>query len=320
MSSRDFLHKNAETPLCEHFLVAGTIWLLSTNSEHVLRTACETFPVGARSSCCDSSIRLWTDRSDNAQPPWPQPYLRGLNHLVFAGFDTASSFLADLHCRRVIGRFSEAMSADMRYWKTIIFPMLLSVMAGSIGAVEVHSSCVAAGQRGAILIGPTRSGKSTLALALTDLGLRLLSDDRTFCSWHDGKLQAWGMPRPLKLRPEAAIWFDELRHRQPGHFQNGEPVFQCDPGQRLEHGPIEPCEPQTVLILEQQPTPGYRLKPAAPWEVRDAIEADLLAETPQAVDRQAEIVDRLTALPCSKLSFGGRPHDIAERLVGDLAL
>jgi len=321
MSSRDFLHKNAETALCEHFVAAGAICRLTTNSEGLLRAARETFPraVG-RASHFDFSVRLWVDSADQAQPPWPKPYLRGLDHLVFAGFDRGSSFLADLHSRRVIGRFSETMSTDRKYWKTIIFPMLLSVMAGSVGIVELHSSCVASAKGGLILMGTTRSGKSTLAFALTELGLRLIADDRTFCSFHEGSLQAWGMPRPLKLRPEAAIWFQALSDREPVDFQNGEPVFYCDPDQSLERGPVDVCKPQTIVILELQPTSAYRLAPVSADEVRDFIEADLLAETPQAIDRQADIVHSLLGLPCSKLTFGGRPQEIAERLVHDLVL
>ncbi len=114
MSPTDFLRKEAETPLCEYFIAAGAVCSFSTNCEHLLEAAHESFvPAGSQPKDVDFSIRFWVDRADAAQPPWPKPYVRGLGHLVFGGFDAGSSMLADLRGRRVIGRFSQAMAADI---------------------------------------------------------------------------------------------------------------------------------------------------------------------------------------------------------------
>ena len=43
----------------------------------------------------------------------------------------------------------------------------------------VHATCVAIAKRGLLIIGPSGSGKSALALALMALGAKLVSDDRT---------------------------------------------------------------------------------------------------------------------------------------------
>ena len=318
MSSRDFLHKDAETPLCEYYVAAGAICGLATNSEDVLEAARGTFEVlAAPPASPDFSIRLWIDGSDQARPSWPKPYARGLDHLVFAGFDTGSSFLADLRSRRVLGRFSAGMAADTAYWKTIIFPMLLSIVAGSVGLVELHASCVAADERGLILIGPTGSGKSTLALAFTQAGFGFLSDDRTFCSFQ-GKLLAWGMPRPLKLRREAACWFEELRDREPSDIQNGERVFHCFPNRRFGTERIRACEPQVLIFLERQDKSDYRLSGISEEEARSRIELDLLPEFRDVVEEQSAVIERLTALRCLRLTYGGRPQVIVEQLVGDL--
>ena len=47
-------------------------------------------------------------------------------------------------------------------------------------------------------------------MALTGLGYRLLSDDRTFCSLGDGGITAYGLPRPLKLRSDAGSFLKNL--------------------------------------------------------------------------------------------------------------
>src|SRR5215469_10360910 len=182
MQSQDFLHQSAPTPLRKHFDTAGAVFSFSTNCEQMLEAARASFVIVEQPGPVDFSVRFWTDDALLSRPPWPNPYVRGLGHLVFAGFDGASSMLVDLQSRRVIGRFSAAMAADTAHWRMVIFPVLLSIVAGAVGLVELHASCVARDQQGLLLLGPSRSGKSTLAMALTQAGFGLLSDDRTFCS------------------------------------------------------------------------------------------------------------------------------------------
>lgn len=55
---------------------------------------------------------------------------------------------------------------------------------------NVHASCVAIGSRGVLLLGPSGSGKSDLALQLIDNGARLVADDRTILFVSKGALHA----------------------------------------------------------------------------------------------------------------------------------
>ena len=315
MTSRDFLHKNAETLLCERYMVAGAVCTFETNSQHLLTAASNSFVLAQAPTVeADFSLRFWVDNSDQAQPPWPKPYLRGLDHMVFAGFDAKSSMLADLAACRVIGRFSAPMASDTKYWGTVIFPMLLSMLSGSLGLVELHAACFAKDRHGLVLIGPSRSGKSTLAMALTAAGFRLLSDDRTFCSLKQDKLLAWGIPRPLKLRREAAAWFDDFRDREPNDIQNGERVFHYEPNQQFAGDRRSECEPRALVFLDRQQSPGFDVTRMQRSEARARIESDLMVETPEAVERQAKTIDQLLALPCWRLQYGGRPQVIAEQI------
>jgi len=308
----DFLHRHAETPLCEQYIAAGALCRLETNSERVLEAANATF-LRSEDHSVEApdcfSIRVWVDEADRAQGPWPKPYVRGLDYLVFAGFDSKSSFLVDLSSRRIFGRVSPAMAQDGRYWRMTIFPMLMTIVSGALGLLELHASCVATGDVGVLLLGAGRSGKSTLAMAMSRVGYRVLSDDRAFCSIQDGRLLAHGLPRPLKLRCDAGLWFDEFRGREPRDRQNDEDVFYCD----LNACSPEPCRPKAIVCLDRSGE-GCRISRMRRSEVRSRIEADLLAENPEVLERQAQVIDRLTQLPCWVVQYGARPEVIAEQV------
>lgn len=61
---------------------------------------------------------------------------------------------------------------------------------------NIHASCVAAGSRGILLLGPSGRGKSDLALRLIDRGARLVADDRCDIWFDRGRL--WCRP-PAEL-------------------------------------------------------------------------------------------------------------------------
>jgi hypothetical protein len=315
MRAGDFLCKDAETPLCEHYTAAGAICRFSTNSEPLLEAARESFlQIAGFPGSVDFSVRFWVDHRDSAQPPWPKPYVRGLDHLVFAGFDSGSSMLADLRTCRVIGRFSEGIANDRNYWKTVIFPILLTVVGASVGITELHCACVAKDQKGLLLVGPGRSGKSTLAAALAQSGFGFLSDDRTFCSWREGKLWAWGLATTLKLRCDAGAYFGELQGEKPTALHNGERGFRLDPELDLGLERVRRCEPRLLVFLERRENSTFSLTSMSPDEAAARLEEDLVEESPDAAARQMDVLRRLVDLPCRLLHYGGWPRDVAKKL------
>jgi len=309
----DFLRKNAQTPLREHFIAAGAICSFSTNSEALLQAARDCFlPVASAAPFADFSVRFWVDDASPAQPPWPKPYVRGLDHLVFAGFDAGSSMLADLRSRRVIGRFSAQMAADSAHWKTIIFPILLTIVTPSVGVAELHCACVAKGEGGLLLAGPSGSGKSSQAVALSQRGFRFLSDDRTFCS-SAGELVAWGLPTPLKLRAESGQWFPQLGDR-PNGTQKGEPVFWLDPEDALGIQRAQRCQPRALIFLDRMQDTQFNLSRLSSVAAMSRLQTDLMAALPDESKKQSETLASLVALPCWLLQYCGSPQAIAQNI------
>ena len=63
-------------------------------------------------------------------------------------------------------------------------------MTGRSDAQPLHASCVAVEGRGLLILGPSGSGKSALALQLMAHGARLVADDRCLVVPRDGRLLA----------------------------------------------------------------------------------------------------------------------------------
>ena len=313
MQPSDFLKLGAQTPLRELFIAAGTVCEIRTNSPSILQAARESFLPGAESEV-EFGMRLWVDSRAGGQPPWPKPYVRGLGQIVFAGFDCGSSALINLRSRRVVGRFSPGMADESSYWREVVFPMILSIASGALGVAELHCACVSKNGHGFLLAGPSRSGKSTLSLALSQAGFGLLSDDRTLCSLRGGRLMAWGMPVLPKLRPEAAVWFPQLRNQKPRHMQNGELVFRCNPNGDLRFKRVQVCEPRSLIFLEQKSGAGLEPGPMSRAEAASLLAKDLMEEYPEVIEAQDAILESLVDLPCWHLQYDAPPQIVAERL------
>jgi HPr kinase/phosphorylase len=68
--------------------------------------------------------------------------------------------------------------------------------AGQATRILLHASCVELSGTGVVLLGPSGSGKSDLALRLIDGGARLIADDRVVIERHGERLMA-RPPEPI---------------------------------------------------------------------------------------------------------------------------
>jgi len=311
----EILSRGAKTPLCGFYVAAGASCLLATNSESILEAAGQAFlEVSKPPASVDVHLRLWVDPGSSAEPPWPKPYCRGLDDVVFMGLDGQNSLLVDRRTRRALGRFSPAMGDDQAYWKAVIFPNLLTFLGPAIGVTGLHCACVVRGGFGVLLSGPASSGKSTLTLALVRRGFSFLSDDWTYFSQLEDRLCAWGPITKLKLLPDAAAFFPELGGFEAGVSVNGERAYEIEPDLQLGVSRSRYCEPRRLIFLERSPSPEFSLIRMPAAEAAAHLEQYLLAETAERISPQLAIIRRLADQDCWRLRYGGAPDDVAQKL------
>lgn len=140
-----------------------------------------------------------------------------------------------------------------------------------------------------------------------------MSDDRTLCSWAQGRPLAWSTPTDVKLRRSSVEWFQRL-----DLISNADRTV-CNGDLRLDPKALgllrsKMCEPCNLIFLEQQSSPTFQLKTISHVDVTKRLMNDLMAESPEAADRQRTNISRLAKLPASILQYGGSPHEVAKKL------
>jgi hypothetical protein len=92
--------------------------------------------------------------------------------------------------------------------------LLHGVMQRAAHLFYVHAGVVALDERGVVLPGLSRAGKSTLTLALLRAGARFLSDELLAFDPRSGTARAF--PRAIKIRDACADYFGDLAHEFVG--------------------------------------------------------------------------------------------------------
>jgi hypothetical protein len=115
----------------------------------------------------------------------------------------------------------------------------------------------------------------------------------------------------LKLRPDIATLFPEIRDLEPSLAQDGQRVLQVDVERQLGLRRALCCEPCAVVFLERQGASTNNLIRMSAADAAMRLRQDLLPEAREAAQRQWEAIDRLVGHGCWLLRYGGTPQSTA---------
>jgi len=305
-------------PIEARFVVAGSAWLITTNTPEILAAFRETFQVtdGATGPIA-LKLTCFVNPELRGVKPWARPHFRGLDHLVYAAYGAGGAMLIDLRRRRVIGTFSPAMARDSSYWKCVLLPILLGVSSASLGITPLHCACLVRNGQGLILGGDAGAGKSTLAVTLALKNFAFLSDDWTYFSQSGSRAQAWGLPTPVKLLPDAVKYFPQLREAQIAPSLNGELAYEVDPVEVFGVDRSLFCEPKWLVFVERTEGTGTFFKRISSDDAfrRFAEELeDLPADISSMRKQQLQTIRALVSRECWVLQHRLPPAAVAEKL------
>jgi hypothetical protein len=302
-------------PFRTDFFVGGVRCQLSTNSYHVLqhsipwRTASRDGDVGT------FDLDVFEDPSIDSGASGT--HFRGLRHLVFAMLEPRTFVSYDLLRRQVRGVVSSEAARDRAFWKSQLLPMTIGILGTTMGVAPLHCACLTRNGNGLLVAGLSGAGKSTLTAALAKRGFGVVSDDWTYISRKHGGLVADGLSAPIKLLPDSARFFPELRKRMPHKTMNGELAFEIDPERFHPEAALTSCTPKWIFFLERMETPGCRFVRSTNAYTREFFKSNaerLPEELPEAREARSEIIDRLSESPSWVLRSGDDPHQTAEAI------
>lgn len=223
----------------------------------------------------DFSITVVDEVSAGLQPQttWPSSWLSPfgtLRHQQAAPFSLAVDYAANASAA-FDPRQHEAIvwCKDARllpYWaRATPFRLPLSWIAHTFGGEMIHGAGVVFGDQAVLLLGPGGAGKSTLALAAAQSGLRLLGDDFLMVSG----LQAQAIYRRVKAHDETLKLLAGGRSIGPvlnADAPGEKRILELDP--RLLH--VDPISIGALVV----PRIGVRARPtrmAAPEFLRRVL-------------------------------------------------
>jgi hypothetical protein len=304
-------------PFQTDFLIAGTQCRLSTNSQELLQAAAAFHRAALSQNGAPSfEMEIIVDSALDRAPE-RLAYFRGMGHIVFAILPPRSFIAYDLLRKRVHAVLSDAAARDHSFWKTLFLPITIGVLGATIGVAPIHCACLERSCKGFLVAGVSGAGKSTLTAALAQRGFPLISDDWTYISKQQCTLVAHGLFSPLKLLPDAARFFPDLRAFVPRMALNGEMAYEIDPPGSLGFTTKNISYPRQIFFLERTTAPGCYLVPCRPEYVREFFEKNaerLPEELAEAKAFRSRIIQELSACPARILRTGESPQVTAKVL------
>ena len=183
----------------------------------------------------------------------------------------------------------------------IALPMALQ----AAGYEVLHASAVSDTTRVHVFCGASRSGKSTIAHALSNRGFRAWADDAVAFSAHDGQATAIPLPFALRLREEVADFFGV--HRPSDHTERKAEVLRGQEGR--------PLEIASILLLERGPDSSV-VRLSGHQALPGVLYHSFFVSLDQAVRQRmsTQFLDLVATVPVFRVSVGPALDTVAELL------
>ncbi len=308
----------------QYLSFAGKPLLVRSNSPAILSHTSSFFSpwdAGAAPERPAAELKL-IEREDRYGSTEDSPWFRGRGYFALARFTHADSVWFNLRTCRVCGLFSDAIVSDANRWHKDILPAVVGILAPVIAVVPVHAACLANNDSGILLAGRSGAGKSTLVVTLARRGYRFLADDWTYLAEDMAGLSAWSVPVPVKLLPDATVYFPELASYSCTHSLNGELAYEVSPQRCFGLSRKDHCPIRCIVLLERSKQPGIVISPVTATEAINWLCSDierLTGPLAPAYRAQIDLLRGLSDSVCLRVEFDASPRKVASVIDDALA-
>jgi hypothetical protein len=305
----DLLHRFTPTPLVADLAVMGRTIRLETNSSRVFEQISQALaeygsPSGKHP---DFEWKVITEAAPSLKPRWPRMRAFSDEGLRYVNLGQRSFLALDLRTRQAIAFLAEELAQDAGGFHNVFLSTLFELTAGSLGLTVVWAACVALGEKGLLVFGPSESGKTTSVYLAGKRGLEFHADQATFLEIEARKLRAWGQFYPAVFRTEAELFLPEL----PGLVRTlayDDSTLYCLEKSRFAAPRTHGVVPMACIFLERRATGVPRLLPLSARELSRELRASLPFKDDASLEPQhSDVLRALAELPAYRLAYGSDP-------------
>jgi hypothetical protein len=249
--------------------------------------------------------RVVTEATAGSQSTWPEMTAFSDQDLAFVNMAERGFLAADLSAREAVAFVAEEWANDELGFRRPFLAMLFSITAPCLQLLPVSAACVAFGQRGLLVFGPPRSGKTTSAYLAVQMGLEFHADQVVFLDVEGAHLRAWGEFWPAVFHAGASFLPpDVVATAQPFRYGLESCLYTEKPARPV--GSPRAVVPASCIFLEAQDSRPLRLLPLGGAELAARLKPYCLFGCPAGSDDSlVTIWNRLRALPASRLAYDG---------------
>ncbi len=302
----DLLRRFTPTPLVADLRVMDRTIRLETNSPTILehtRRALECYG-GTPSGQPEFLWKLVSEADPELKPPWPEITAFSHEGLYLVNVGQRSFLAIDLEAKEAVGFLSEALSKDELGFSRPFLAMLFSITAEALQLTALSTACVALGEKGLLIFGPPKSGKTTSSYLAGKLGLEFHADHVAFLEFEGSGLRAWGEFWPAVFHLETQAFLPELSDITREFYCRNLTFLY------LEKSPLRASEahgviPVSCIFLERQTAEVPQLTPLGRVEFAVRLKESCLFQDDEP--ERAAIVRALGDLPAYRLAYGSDP-------------
>jgi hypothetical protein len=312
----DLLRRSTPTPLLCHLAVMGKRIRLETNSCAIQQTALRALASyeGIPSEHPEFLWRIVGEASFDSKAPWPEMTVASDAGLYGINLGQRSFLAIDLGAREAVGFLAEDLARDEAGFNWPFLATLFSISARALHLTALSAACVALGDKGVLISGPPKSGKTTAGYLAEKRGLHFRADHITFLECEGDTLAAWGEFWPVVFHAETLEFLPELSATTQV-FRYGRETYLHLEKTRLSTVEQHRVTPVGCVFLGRQKseTPRITRLDSAGCAVR--LEESFLFEDDESLEPRRNAVWRaLSQLPAYSLDYGSDPAEAVDCL------
>ena len=276
---------------------------LRSNDQRVLQAARQSW--GRFEKCFDSDplkVCIAVAAGTDAKLP-PEPVFRARRHLTSIVADRMNFATLDYSQGMGFAWVTEPVVENAHFFRWFFLEAMVYCLLTERYLTPIHTGCVAREGRGLLLLGESGAGKSTLTFACARRGWSLVSDDVAWLVRSDRNRRVLGRPHHLRLRPDTAALFPELKNRPAGLAVNGKPAIEIALQEFPAIALATECEVAASIFLRRDGSQPPSLRPLPADAVYRRLAAGLIVFDAPVRREQLASLRRLAGAPAYELHY-----------------